>query len=309
MSPNEIADKLETSMESGLSSGEILTRRNRFGENSITIRKKSGAITQFLLQFRQPLVFILVVAGTITVFLQEWIDSAVIFGVVFINAIVGFIQEHRANKAMQALVKIVTSENVIVRDGKKIVIPSTDIVPGDIVILRSGDKVPADARLFHTKDLKIDESVLTGESLPSQKHAELLQADTIFAERENMAYSGTLVTNGYGSGIIVSTGDHTETGKISKTMYEAQEIETPLTKKIAQFSKMLLFVIVGLAVLTFVVGWQMIQRDTAELFIEVVALAVAAIPEGLPAAMTITLAIGVNHMAKKTRSNTKAACS
>jgi cation-transporting P-type ATPase F len=299
MSPEEIADKLETSMEIGLTSEDALTRRRRFGENSITIRKKSGAITQFLQQFRQPLVFILVVAGAITVFLQEWIDSSVIFGVVFINATVGFIQEHRANKAMQALVRIVTSENVVIRDGKKIMISSTDIVPGDIVILRSGDKIPADARLFHTKDLRIDESVLTGESLPSQKHEERLQADTIFAERKNMAYGGTLVTNGYGSGIIVSTGDHTETGKISKTMYEAQEMETPLTRKIAQFSKALLFVILGLTVLTFVVGWQIVQRDTAELFIEVVALAVAAIPEGLPAAMTITLAIGVNYMAKK----------
>lgn len=299
MSLKEAADTLETDTESGLSLLEVKRRHEKFGKNSITVRKKRGTAVQFLLQFKQPLVLILVVAGAITVFLHKWIDSSVIFGVVLINATVGFIQEYKANRAMQALVKIVTSENIVIREGKKTTIPSREIVPGDMVILRSGDKVPADIRLYRTRDLKIDESVLTGESLPSQKETDILDIDVIFAERKNMVYGGTLVTNGHGVGMVVATGDNTETGKISKTMYEAQEIETPLTRKIAQFGKTLLVVILGLSILTFAVGWYVIQRDIADLFIEVVALAIAMIPEGLPAAMTITLAMGVNHMAKK----------
>ncbi|MEM3089467.1 MAG: HAD-IC family P-type ATPase [Candidatus Nitrosotenuis sp.] len=294
-----VAKALDTDIEFGLTLKKVKTRHAKFGDNIISVRKKRGSIEQFLIQFKQPLVFILIAAGAMTAFLQEWVDSSIIFGVVVVNAVVGFVQEYKASKAMQSLIKMVASENIIVREGKKIAVPSKEIVPGDIVILRSGDKVPADIRLCRTKDLKIDESVLTGESLSSQKDIDAIPQDTVFAERKNMAYCGTLVTNGYGIGIVVLTGDRTEAGKISKTMYETQEIETPLTRKIAQFSRTVLVVILSLSVLTFILGWYVIQRDVTELFMEVVALAVAAIPEGLPAAITITLAIGVNHMAKK----------
>ena len=296
---DQVAEILQTDSKQGLSLSEANNRLQKFGENTISIQKKTNPLISFLLQFKQPLVLILIIAGVITAVLQEWIDTGVIFGVVLANAIIGFIQEHKANKAMQALAKIVTSENVIIRDGEKTRVLSKKIVPGDVVQLRSGDKVPADVHLYYTKDLKIDESILTGESFPAKKQTKVFPSDTILAERKNMAYGGTLVTNGYGIGIVVLTGDHTETGKISQTMIKAEELETPLTRKISYFSKNLLFVIFGLSIITFIFGILVAQRSVTELFMEVVALSVAVIPEGLPAAMTVTLAIGVGYMVKR----------
>ncbi len=296
---NQVAEVLQTNPEQGLSLSEVNNRLQKFGENTISVKKTKSPVISFLLQFKQPLVLILVIAGSITAILQEWVDTGVIFGVVLANVTIGFIQEHKASKAIQALVKIVTSENVVIRDNKKTRVSSKEIVPGDIVQLRSGDKIPADMRLYHEKDLKIDESLLTGESVSVQKQIGVFSTNIHLTERKNMAYAGTLVVNGYGVGIVVSTGDDTETGKISQTMYEAKELETPLTKKISYFSKNLLYIIFGLSVLTFIFGILFTDRTFVELFMEVVALSVAVIPEGLPAAMTITLAIGVGYMAKR----------
>ncbi|QLH08019.1 carbonate dehydratase [Nitrosopumilus ureiphilus] len=290
---------LEVIPEKGLSSTEASSRLQKFGENTISVKKEKSSIISFLLQFKQPLVLILVIAGSITAMLQEWVDTGVIFGVVIANAIIGFIQEHKANKAIQALARIVKSENVVVRNGEKTRLFSHEIVLGDVVQLRSGDKIPADMRLLHTKDLKIDESVLTGESVAVKKQTGIFSSSSMLAERKNMAFGGTLVTNGYGVGIVVLTGNETETGKISQTMRKAEELETPLTRRISYFSKNLLFVILGLSVLTFVFGILVTQRSPTELFMEIVALSVSVIPEGLPAAMTITLAIGVGYMAKR----------
>lgn len=290
---------LDVNPEYGLSQSEASSRLQKFGENIISIKKEKSSLVSLLLQFKQPLVLILVIAGTITAMLQEWVDTSVIFGVVIANAIIGFIQEHKASKAIQALSQIVKSENVVVRNKEKTRLSSKYIVQGDVVQLRSGEKIPADMRLTHTKDLKIDESILTGESISVQKKTGTYPSDTILAERKNMAYGGTLVTNGYGVGIVVLTGNNTETGKISQTMRKAEELETPLTRRISYFSKNLLFVILGLSVLTFVFGILVVQRSASELFMEVVALSVSVIPEGLPAAITITLAIGVGYMAKR----------
>ena len=295
----QVAEMLRTDPKQGLSLSEGNNRLQKFGENTMSVKKEKSPIISFLLQFKQPLVLILIIAGSITAILQEWIDTGVIFGVVVANAVIGFIQEHKAGKAIQALARIVKSENVVIRNGEKTLLISSEIVPGDIVQLRSGDKIPADMRLYHTKDLKIDESILTGESISVKKRTEVFPSNTIFAERKNMAYGGTLVTNGYGIGIVVLTGDDTETGKISRTMIKAEEIETPLTKRIYYFSKKLLLVILGLSILTFIFGILVTNRTATELFMEVVALSVAVIPEGLPAAMTITLAIGVGCMAKR----------
>jgi Ca2+-transporting ATPase len=249
-----------------------------FGENTMSVKKEKSPMISFLLQFKQPLVLILIIAGSITAILQEWIDTGVIFGVVVANAVIGFIQEYKAGKAIQALARIVKSENVVIRNGEKTRLPSNEIVPGDMVQLRSGDKIPADMRLYHTKDLKIDESILTGESISVKKRTEVFPSNTILAERKNMAYGGTLVTNGYGIGIVVLTGDNTETGKISQTMIKAEEIETPLTRRISYFSKKLLLVILGLSILTFIFGIIVTHRTATELFMEVVALSVAIIP-------------------------------
>ena len=295
----QVVDMLQTDHNQGLKPSEAYNRLQKFGENIMSVKKEKNPIFSFLLQFKQPLVLILIIAGSITALLQEWVDTGVIFGVVAVNAVVGFIQEHKAEKAIQALARIVTSENIVIRNGKKIRIFSREIVPGDVVQLRSGDKIPADMRLYHTKNLRIDESVLTGESISVKKRVEVLPSNTIFAERKNMAYGGTLVTNGYGIGIVVGTGDETETGKISQTMFKAKSLETPLTRRISYFSKNILFVILGLSLLTFVFGTLVTHRTSTELFMEVVALSVAMIPEGLPAAMVITLAIGVGYMAKR----------
>ncbi|MDH3276883.1 MAG: HAD-IC family P-type ATPase [Nitrosopumilus sp.] len=296
---SEVINTLQTDVEHGITSHEAKSRLEKFGENKISLKKKTNPVISFFLQFKQPLVLILIIAGSITLFLQEWIDSGVIFGVVIANSIIGFIQEHKASRAIQALVRIVTSENVVIRDNEKARISSKEIVPGDIVQLRSGDKIPADMRLYYEKDLKLDESLLTGESKSVQKLSEVLSSNIHLAERKNMSYAGTLVVNGYGVGIVVSTGDNTEMGKISQTIYEAKELETPLTRKISYFSKNLLYIIIGLSVLTFIFGILFTQRTFVELFMEIVALSVAVIPEGLPAAMTITLAIGVGYMAKR----------
>jgi cation-transporting P-type ATPase F len=297
--PNKVIQMLQTDIEKGLTSIEVKRRLEKFGENVISIKRGKNPLFSFLLQFKQPLVLMLIIAGSITSLLQEWVDTGVIFGVVIANAIIGFIQEYKASKAIQALVKIVTSENVIIRNGRKARIISRDVVPGDIIQIRSGDKIPADMRLYHVRDLKIDESILTGESTSVQKQTQIFPPLTNLAERKNMAYAGTLVVNGYGIGVVVSTGDNTETGKISQAMYQAEEIETPLTRKISYFSKNLLLVILALSILTFIFGILVTQRTLNELFMEVVAISVSIIPEGLPAAMTIILAVGVGYMAKR----------
>ena len=260
LSEQKVAEILKTDPEQGLDSSEANNRLKKFGENTLSVKKEQSPAISFILQFRQPLVLILIIAGSITAMLQELVDTGVIFGVVIANAVIGFIQERKAGKAIQALAQIVKSENVVVRNGEKIRIFSKEIVPGDVVQLRSGDKIPADMRLYHTKDLKIDESILTGESISVTKQTEVFPSNTDLAERKNMAYGGTLVTNGYGIGMVVLTGDNTETGKISQTMFKAEELETPLTKRISYFSKKLLFVILGLSLLTFIFGILFTQR-------------------------------------------------
>ncbi|MCB1965086.1 MAG: HAD-IC family P-type ATPase, partial [Candidatus Accumulibacter sp.] len=197
-----------------------------------------------------------------------------------------------------ALARSVSSEVTVLRCGCKQRLPSTALVPGDVVLLAAGDKVPADLRLFRTKDLQAIESALTGESAAVAKHGEALPAETVLADRSNMAYAGTVMITGRGTGVVVATGDRTETGRISQLIADAPNLTTPLTRKMAVFSNWLLIAIGSLAVLTFVVGmWR--GSSAFEMFMAAVALAVGAIPEGLPAAMTITLAIGVSRMAKR----------
>ena len=242
LTAEQVAEMLQTDPNQGLSLSEANNRLKKFGENIMSVKKEKNPLISFFLQFKQPLVLILIIAGSITAMLQEWVDTGVIFGVVVVNAVIGFVQEHKAGKAIQALARIVTSENVVIRNGEKTRLLSREIVPGDVVQLRSGDKIPADMRLHYAKDLKIDESILTGESISVKKRTEVFASNTILAERKNMAYGGTLVTNGYGVGMVTVTGDQTETGKISQTIFKAEELETPLTRKISYFSKKLLLV-------------------------------------------------------------------
>lgn len=295
---DEAAELLSADTDKGLDLFDVERRREQFGLNLLTTKKQKSPLMRFLLQFHQPLVYILMSAAVVTAALQEWVDAGVIFGVVLVNAIIGFVQEAKALQAMDALAKTMTTEATVLRSSAKTRIPASELVPGDIVLLQSGDKVPADLRFVYTRELKIDESALTGESVASEKRPDAMSPDALLADRHNMGYASTLVTYGSGRGIVVATGDATEVGRISQLIESAEEMQTPLTKKIAKFSHLLLYVILSLGVLTFIVG--VIRGQTAfDMFMAAVALAVGAIPEGLPAAITITLAIGVARMAKK----------
>ncbi|CUQ65635.1 cation-transporting P-type ATPase [Candidatus Nitrospira inopinata] len=295
---HEVVLLLETDVAKGLTSNEAARRLARFGPNLLPKFRRHGPLIRFLFQFHHPLIYVLLVATVVTMLLGEWVDAAVIFGVVFVNAIVGFIQESRAEAALDALASMMTTEAKVRRDGRTLRIPSEEIVPGDVVLLESGDKVPADLRLTKVRELRIDESALTGESLPVEKVDHVLPSETVVSDRKNMAFSGTFVTYGQGTGVVVSTGVETELGRIHQLMGETTQLETPLTQKLASFSKVLTVAILGLAALTFLLGlWR--GQEAKDIFMAAVALAVGAIPEGLPAAVTITLAIGVSRMAKR----------
>ncbi|EMI21139.1 cation-transporting P-type ATPase [Rhodopirellula maiorica SM1] len=289
---------LESNADRGLDRFEIEARQQHYGANSLPARSGPGPLIRFLMQFHQPLLYILLTAAVITALLDEWVDASVIFGVVLVNAIIGYLQESKAAKALEALAKTTLTEARVVRSGETQSIASTELVPGDVVLLQSGEKVPADLRLLRSRDLQIDESALTGESVPVQKKAIDLASETPLAERRNMAYASTLVTYGQGRGVVVATAGKTEVGRISELISLADVLETPLTRKIAKFSRVLLVVILVLAAVTFAVGvWR--GQAKFEMFMAAVALAVGAIPEGLPAAVTITLAIGVSRMARR----------
>jgi cation-transporting ATPase F len=295
---SEVSRLLDSDPRQGLSEPEARKRLVRFGPNAVSGHRGTPEWRRFLLQFHQPLVYILLAACGVTAFLQEWIDSTVIFGVVLVNAIVGFLQESKAEKAIEALGRLVRTEATVRRGGRKLRLPSADLVPGDVVLLQAGDRVPADLRLFDVRNLHCDESALTGESLPVAKHSDPLDHDLALADRKNQAYAGTLVTAGQAEGLVWATGDKTETGRIAWLISEAIDISTPLTKKIAQFSRLLLWIILFLAAMTFAVGVGR-GEPAVDMFMAAVALAVGAIPEGLPAAVTIVLAIGVNRMARR----------
>ena len=298
LSISQTTELLETDAREGLDVFAVKHRRQRFGANELTPRRGKSALLRFLLQFHQPLIYILIVAGGVTLYLREWIDASVIFAVVLLNAVIGYLQEAKAVEALKALAQTMTTEATVVRAGERQRIPAAELVPGDLVVLQSGDKVPADLRLSHTRDLQIDESALTGESVPVEKDAHTLAKDTPLADRHCMAYASSLVTFGSGMGLVVATGDATEVGRISELIAEAEELETPLTRKLAQFSRVLLIMILAVSVVTFIVGLLRGQSVTA-MFQAAIALAVAAVPEGLPAAVTITLAIGVSRMARR----------
>jgi len=293
-----IIELFESDENDGLGPLSIKHREEYFGKNILKEKEKDSYLKKFLMQFHNALIYILLGASIITAFLHEWIDSGVIFAVVIINVIIGFMQEVKAQKAIESLKNMMTTDAIVIRDSKKITIASIDLVPGDIVLLESGSKIPADIRILEIKDLKVNESMLTGESLPVLKNIQLYDQDITLNDRHNMAYSGTYVTYGRAKGIVTATAEHTELGKIAHLIDNTTTMQTPLTKKISVFSKVLLYVILTLAVFTFIIG-VMREQSAIETFMASVALAVGAIPEGLPAAVTITLAIGVSRMATK----------
>lgn len=298
MAPDEVAQALSTDPRSGLAADEAARRLAEHGPNIITPRRGRSALARFLLQFHAALVYILIAAGVVTAILGEWVDCAVIIGVVLVNAIVGFVQESKAAHAIEALARTMSSQATVLREGRRIQIPAEGLVPGDVVVVASGDKVPADLRLCEIEDLHTDESSLTGESLPVSKRAEIQDRAALLADRRSMAYASSLVTRGVATGIVTATGDRTEVGRISGLISTAEDLATPLTVKIAEFSRLLVWAVLAVAGLMFAIG--LIRgMDAGDTFMAAVALAVGAIPEGLPAAITIMLAIGVSRMARR----------
>ncbi|GAB3528440.1 cation-transporting P-type ATPase [Pontibacter brevis] len=294
----EVLELLEVSADKGLCDGEVAKRRKQFGHNVMTPKKRQSAFMRFVMQFHQPLIYILLAATVVTIFLEEYTDAIVIFAVVFINAIIGYVQESKALEAIDALAKSMTAKAQVIRNGSRQDLDAQDLVPGDIVLIQSGDKFPADVRLVRERDMKVDESALTGESVAVEKNAEPVPADNVLGDRLSMGFSSTVVTYGQGKGVVVATGDRTEVGKIQQSIAGAQDLETPLTRKIKEFSHLLLWVILGLCVVVFAVGL-LRGEDLGETFMIAVALAVGAIPEGLPVAVTIMLALGVSKMAAR----------
>jgi magnesium-transporting ATPase (P-type) len=298
LSYEQTFDQLD-SREKGLTTAEAGKRLSEYGPNRLKPASKKGPLLRFLEQFHNVLIYVLLVAGGITALLGHWVDSGVILGVVIINAIIGFIQEGKAEKALDAIRNMLSHQAMVKRDGIFISLSAEQLVPGDVVLLQSGDKVPADLRLFKLRELRIEEAMLTGESVPVEKETEVAAEHDSIGDRKCLAYSGTLVTYGQGQGIVVATGDQTEIGRISGMLRHVQVLTTPLLRQMAVFAKWLTVAIGVIATATLAYGVLVHHYGMSEMFLAAVGLAVAGIPEGLPAIMTITLAIGVQKMARK----------
>jgi magnesium-transporting ATPase (P-type) len=289
-----LASRLE-----GLSDEAASERLAVHGPNRLPPPKRRGPLLRLLAHFHNVLIYVLLVAAGVTAALGHWIDCAVILGVVVVNALIGFIQEGKAEKALESIRNLLSLRAFVVRDGRRREIPAESLVPGDIVLLQAGDKVPADLRLLQVKELRIDEAILTGESQPVDKVTGAVAAGAAMGDRFGMAYSGTAVTYGRGTGVVVATGRHTEIGRISEMLAEVKELTTPLLAKMDAFARLLTIVIIVLAGGTFAFGVLARTYSGSEMFLAAVGLIVAAIPEGLPAIITITLAIGVQRMARR----------
>ncbi|CAN5392972.1 cation-transporting P-type ATPase [soil metagenome] len=298
LSASSILEKLNVS-EEGLPSEEAEQRLNEHGPNKLPESEPPSALKRFLMQFHNVLIYVLLVAAGITALLDHWLDTGVILGVVLINAIIGYVQEGKAEKALEGIRKMLSLDANVLRNGKRRKVDAENLVPGDIVLLESGDKIPADLRLINVRNLRVEESALTGESVAVEKHTDPVELDAVPGDRKNMAFSGTSVVYGRATGVVIETGADTELGKINRMMTDVEKITTPLLRQIDDFGKALSVGILGITALFFAIGYFFRDYEISELFMAVISLAVAAIPEGLPAIMTITLAIGVQAMARR----------
>jgi magnesium-transporting ATPase (P-type) len=283
----------------GLTTAEAENRLQRYGPNRLQPPKRRTALVRLLLQFHNILIYVLLASAAVTAAMQHWVDTAVILGVVVINAVIGFLQEGKAERALDSIRKMLSLQASVLRDGRRQTLAAEWLVPGDLVWVESGDKVPADLRLLEVKNLQVQEAPLTGESLPVVKDTAPVEVSAALGDRSCMAYAGTLVASGRGKGVVVATGDQTEIGRISAMLSEVTTLTTPLLQQIARFSRALTFLILTVAAFVFGFGVLVYGFSAEEMFLAAVGLAVAAIPEGLPAIMTITLAIGVQRMARR----------
>jgi len=289
---------LNTSAQ-GLSTEEAQRRLGEYGPNRLPEAAKQSPVKRFLLQFHNILIYVLLVASVITAALGHWTDSGVILAVVIVNAIVGFLQEGKAEKAMEALHQMLAPKAHVLRNNHRVSLDGAELVPGDIVLLEAGDRVPADCRLIQAHGLGVQEAVLTGESVPVDKQLDPVALDAPLGDRHNMVFSGTLVTGGQGQAVVVGTGSNTEIGRVSNMLAGVESLATTLTRQISIFSRWLTLMILLVAVILLIFGYFVSQMPFADLFMAVVGLSVSAIPEGLPAVLTITLAVGVQGMANR----------
>jgi Ca2+-transporting ATPase len=297
-SEQEVMTGLDTRPD-GLSDGEVTERLQRFGANTLT---RNGGTSPWLIFWRQinnPIGWLLLAAGALAVALKKPTDAAVVFGAVIINAIIGFVQEYRAGKAIEALAAMIPEAATALRNGQSIAVSADGLAPGDIVTLQSGDKVPADLRLIRVKNLLVEEAALTGESLPVAKRSAAVLPDSPLGDRFCMAYSGTLVVQGTATGVVVSTGNNTELGRINALLNQTTQLETPLTRQLARVTTGITVAVVVVVAVLIVFGIWIKDAPLGESLMVAVSLAVAAIPEGLPAVITICLAIGVRRMAER----------
>jgi calcium-translocating P-type ATPase len=298
LSPAETADRLGTGA-SGLTAEDAAVRLTRHGPNEVEPERPTPWPTLLLRQFRDPLIYILLIAAGVTIALRDYADAGVIAAVVLINAVIGFIQELKARDAIRGLARLSAPRAEVVRDGRAHIVESRVLVPGDVVLLAAGARVPADVRLVAAKDLEIDESLLTGESRPSRKQSAALAAENLVAgDQLNIAFSGTTVTRGRGRGVVIRTGGESEIGRIAASIRQLRPVATPLQQKIARFGRRVGVAILILSAVLLLIGLAR-GMAPADIFITAVALAVSAIPEGLPVVMTVTLAVGVGRMARR----------
>lgn len=296
MQADAVAARLDAA-DGGLTEAEAERRLARYGPNRLPPARRRGPIRRFAAQFDNLLIQVLLVAAAITLALGHWTDAAVILAVCVANAVVGFIQEGKAEQALTAIRSMLSNKATVLRDGRRRTIPAEMLVPGDIAFIEAGDRVPADLRLTRTRNLRTEEAALTGESVAAEKGPGAVAIDAPLGDRASLAFSGTLVVSGQGQGLVVATGPNTEIGRISALIADVEKLETPLLRQMAGFARRLTAIILGLALLVLTYGVLVRGDDLASTFLAVVSLAVAAIPEGLPAILTIALAIGVQRMA------------
>jgi len=289
---------LQADIKNGLTTEQVSERRNIFGPNKLPKKKQLSLFSLFINQFKSPLVYILIIAGIIMLAVGDWTDTLVIFLAVIINAIFGFWEEHKTLNILSKLEKVLKTKAKTMREGRKLEILQEELIPGDLVFLQAGDRVPADGRLAKVNNLKISEAVLTGEWLPAQKYAEAISTEAHLAERNNMAYAGSLVEAGLGEMIVTAIGKYTETGKIALMIREVKEEPSPLQKKLRKFGKTIGLLISVLTVTIFI-GGLFRGDDVLEMFEASVAMAVGGIPEALPIVMTIILVIGMERLLRK----------
>lgn len=293
---DEVAAELASSAD-GLSAAEAAERLERFGPNRLATAARRSALKRLAGQFNNLLIYVLLAAAGLALLIGHSIDALVIFVVVIVNTGIGFFQEGKAEDALEAIRGLIDPEATVRRDGQRTIVKAGEVVPGDLVLIEAGDRVPADLRLLRAKNLKLDEAALTGESVPVEKSSDPAPADVELGDRTSMVFSGTFVASGQGTGLAVATATQTELGRISGMLADVVELKTPLVRQMDRFARHITFALMGVAVIVFAIALQRPDFALADAFMAVVGLFVAGIPEGLPAIMTITLAIGVQRMA------------